>query len=125
MTGTPHSGPPVPRASAASAADGRRPRPLVEPHRERVERPGEAVGAIQHGLEHLDGRHLAARERGPELAGRDLADVHHRLLRSARQDTPAPTGAQCDAARRRTIARNCSVVRGNSSPVPQSTITPY
>ena len=32
--------------------------------------------------------------------------------------------SQCAAARRRSIARNCSVVCGNSWPVPQSTMTP-
>ena len=34
-------------------------------------------------------------------------------------------GAQCATARRLSIARNCPVVVGNSSPVPQSTMTPY
>ena len=76
MTGTPHSGPPVPRARAASAADAAVRARSSSRTANGLSGPESAVGALQHGLEHLDGRHLAARERGTEPAGRDLADVH-------------------------------------------------
>lgn len=56
-----------------------------------------------------------------------LGTMRDRLVptRAGRQaPIAADAGAQWATARRCSIARNISVVRSNSSPVPQSTITP-
>jgi hypothetical protein len=50
--------------------------PFVEPDAERVDRPFDLVGALEHRIERLHCRQLATAERCPELAGRQLADIH-------------------------------------------------
>lgn len=46
------------------------------------------------------------------------------VARCRQPATAVGEGGQCAAARRRSIALKVSVVRGNNSPVPQSTMTP-
>ena len=59
------------------------PRAVVEPVAERVQRPGEAVGPCEHGLQRLDGRELAAVERGDEVRRVEQRRIAHELAHVA------------------------------------------